>query len=74
VPLKRLCQANGRAGRFRSPGRELFYRVGDALMAVDVTTSPRLTVATPRLFEEHYEPSISLYANYSTIDGPRFVM
>jgi hypothetical protein len=27
-------------------GRELFYRVGDALMAVDVTTSPRLTIAT----------------------------
>jgi hypothetical protein len=55
--------------------RELFYRVGDAMMAVDVTTSPRLTIATPRrLFEKHYEPSISLYANYSTIDGQRFVM
>jgi Tol biopolymer transport system component len=56
-------------------GRELFYRVGDALMAVDVTTSPRLQVGTPhRLFEKRYEPSISLYANYSTIDGQRFVM
>jgi hypothetical protein len=32
-------------------------------------------IATPRrLFEKHYEPSISLYANYSTIDGQRFVM
>jgi len=56
-------------------GRELFYRVGDAMMAVDVTISPRLTIATPRrLFEKHYEPSVSLYANYSTIDGQRFVM
>jgi hypothetical protein len=56
-------------------GRELFYRVGDALMAVDVTTTPRLTVGTPRrLFEKHYERSVSLYANYSTIDGERFVM
>ena len=44
-------------------------------MAVDVTTSPRLKVGTPRrLFEKRYEPSVSLYANYSTIDGERFVM
>jgi serine/threonine-protein kinase len=56
-------------------GRELFYRVGDAVMAVDVTTSPSLKVGTPhRLFEKRYESSISLYANYSTNDGQRFVM
>jgi eukaryotic-like serine/threonine-protein kinase len=56
-------------------GRELFYRVGDAMMAVDVTTSPNFKVGTPhRLFEKPYEPSISLYANYSTIDGQRFLM
>jgi Tol biopolymer transport system component len=56
-------------------GRELFYRVGNALMAVDVTTTPQLKVGTPhRLFEQRYEPSISLYANYSTIDGQRFLM
>jgi len=27
-----------------------------------------------RLFERDYERSVSLYANYSTIDGERFVM
>ena len=57
-------------------GRELFYRNGDAMMAVDVSTSPTLKAGTPRLlFEKHYEPSLGLFANYSvTGDGQRFVM
>jgi serine/threonine-protein kinase len=57
-------------------GRELFYRDGDAMMAVEVRTSPTLKVGTPRkLFEKHYEASLALFANYSaTADGQRFVM
>jgi serine/threonine-protein kinase len=57
-------------------GRELFYRNGDAIMAVDVTTSPTLKAGAPRkLFEKHYEPTLALYANYSiSPDGQRFVM
>jgi Tol biopolymer transport system component len=57
-------------------GRELFYRNGDAMMAVDVTTTPQLRTGAPhRLFEKHYEQSAALYANYSvTADGQRFVM
>ncbi len=56
-------------------GRELFYRAGDAMMAVDVTTLPTLHAGVARrLFERHYEPAIALYANYSTVDGERFVM
>jgi eukaryotic-like serine/threonine-protein kinase len=57
-------------------GRELFYRNGDAMMAVEVSTSPTLKVGTPRrLFEKHYEPSLALYPNYwATSDGQRFVM
>ena len=57
-------------------GRELFYRNGDAMMAVDVSTHPTLKAGTPRLlFEKHYEPSLGLFANYSvTADGQRFVM
>jgi Tol biopolymer transport system component len=70
-----VSSAGGNEPLWSRNGRELFYRVGDALMAVDVTTSPRLTIGTSsRLFEKHYERSISLYANYSTIDGERFVM
>ena len=71
----RVSSAGGNEPLWSPNGRELFYRVGDALMMVDVTTTPRLAVGTPqRLFEKHYEPSVSLYANYSTIDGERFVM
>ena len=57
-------------------GRELFYRNGDAMMAVDVTTSPTLKAGAPRkLFEKHYEPTLALYANYSiSPDGQRFLM
>ena len=70
-----VSTAGGNEPVWSPSGRELFYRVGDSLMAVDVTTNPRLQVGTPhRLFEKRYEPSISLYANYSTIDGQRFVM
>jgi len=70
-----VSTAGGNEPLWSPTGRELFYRVGNAVMAVDVTTSPSLKVGTPhRLFEKRYEPSISLYANYSTIDGQRFVM
>jgi Tol biopolymer transport system component len=70
-----VSSAGGNEPLWSPTGRELFYRVGTALMAVDVTTGPRLKVGTPRrLFEKRYEPSVSLYANYSTIDGERFVM
>ena len=56
-------------------GRELFYRSGDARMAVDVTTRPVMRAGVPRrLFERHYESAIALYANYSTVDGNRFLM
>ena len=70
-----VSTAGGNEPLWSPTGRELFYRVGDAVMAVDVTTSPSLKVGTAhRLFDKRYEPSISLYANYSTIDGQRFVM
>jgi serine/threonine-protein kinase len=57
-------------------GRELIYRNGDAVMAVDVTTSPTLKAGTPRkLFEKHYESTLALFANYSiSPDSQRFVM
>jgi hypothetical protein len=46
------------------------------MMAVDVTVGPTLKVGTQRrLFENHYETSLALYANYSaTADGQRFLM
>jgi serine/threonine-protein kinase len=77
-PGERLAISNqGGSEPFWPPnGRELFYRNGDAMMAVDVSTNPTLKAGTPRqLFEKHYEPSLGLFANYSvTADGQRFVM
>jgi serine/threonine protein kinase/Tol biopolymer transport system component len=57
-------------------GRELFYRSGDAMMAVDITTTPALSVGRPRrLFEKRYELSLALWPNYDvTPDGQRFLM
>ena len=57
-------------------GRELFYRSGDAMMAVDVTTSPVLGAGKPRrLFERPYELSYALWPDYDVSpDGKRFLM
>jgi len=57
-------------------GRELFFRSGDKIMAVPLTTTP-LRAGAPRvLFEGGYEPgSPHISSNYDvTPDGQRFVM
>lgn len=57
-------------------GRELFYRNGDKLMAVSLTTTPTVSAARPRmLFEGRYELSAPGYTGYDIHpDGQRFVM
>ena len=57
-------------------GRELFYRSGGAMMAVDITMNPTLSAGKPkRLFEKPYELSLALWPNYDvTPDGQRFMM
>ena len=57
-------------------GRELFYRSGDRMMAVDVTTRPGFIAGKPRmLFEGRYEPAPVPIANYDVSpDGQRFLM
>ena len=57
-------------------GHELFYRTGDAMMAVDVETSPSFSVGKPRrLFDKAYERSIALWADYDVSpDGRRLLM
>jgi serine/threonine-protein kinase len=55
-------------------GRELFYRSGDKMMAVDVTTQPALSAGKPRmLFKGPYQAGAS--SNYDVSpDGQRFLM
>jgi Tol biopolymer transport system component len=46
-------------------GRELFYRQGDAMMAVVVDTEPELHLGErSQLFEHPYQPTLSMVRNY----------
>ena len=58
-------------------GRELFYRNGERMMAVEITTEPTFSAGSPRLLFEGRQFSFSagFGANYDvTSDGQRFVM
>ena len=58
-------------------GRELFYRNGDRLMVVDVTTQPTFTAGTPKvLFEGQYVDSVVVANTEYDVapDGQRFLM
>ncbi len=57
-------------------GRQLFYRNGDKMMAVEITMQPGFAAGKPRvLFEGQYGPSVATFPNYDvTPDGQRFLM
>jgi serine/threonine-protein kinase len=57
-------------------GKELFYRSGDKMMAVEITTQPSFSLSNPRmLFEGPYEPAAVPVSNYDVSpDGQRFLM
>jgi serine/threonine-protein kinase len=57
-------------------GRELFYRSGEKMMAVDVATQPSFAAGKPRvLFEGQYLPTPITFPNYDVSpDGKRFLM
>jgi Tol biopolymer transport system component len=57
-------------------GRELFYRNGDKMMAVDIATQSGFTAGKPRmLFEGRYELASVQVSNYDVSpDGQRFLM
>jgi eukaryotic-like serine/threonine-protein kinase len=57
-------------------GRELFYRRGDKMMAVDITTQSSFSAGNPRvLFEGRYALTPLTFPNYDVSpDGQRFLM
>jgi serine/threonine protein kinase/Tol biopolymer transport system component len=57
-------------------GRELFYRSGDKMMAVDITTQPGFAAGKPRmLFAGRYQATPVQSADYDvSSDGQRFLM
>jgi len=63
--------------RWNRNGKELFYRSGNRMMVVDLSTSPDLKLSTPRvLFEQRYAfGSAQTVPNYDVSpDGQRFLM
>ena len=56
-------------------GRELFYRSGSKMMAVDITTQPNFSAGKPKtLFEGPYVPKGTLPDYDVSPDGLRFLM
>ena len=57
-------------------GRELFYRAGNKMIAVEVTTQPAFSAGKPTvLFEGAYAPTPRSFPNYDVSpDGQRFLM
>jgi Tol biopolymer transport system component len=57
-------------------GRELFYRSGNKMMAVQITTQPTFSAGKPKvLFAGQYQPTPVINANYDVSpDGQRFLM
>jgi Tol biopolymer transport system component len=57
-------------------GGELFYRLGDKMMSVNIATEATFKAGKPRvLFEKHYEPTPATGPNYDvSADGQRFLM
>ena len=57
-------------------GKELFYRRGDKMMAVDITTQPSFSAGKPKmLFQGSYVPTTATVPLYDVSpDGERFLM
>src|SRR5467141_1450529 len=71
-----ISTEGGTEPAWNSNGRELFYRSGDKMMAVDIATQPSFTAGKPRvLFEGRYNPAPGTNPNYDVSrDGQRFLM
>ncbi len=68
----------GTEPRWARNGRELFFRSGNKMMVVEISTEPSLKATAPQLlFEGSYMPSGTRpgFPEYDvTADGQRFVM
>ena len=69
-----VSSGGGTEGQWSAAGRELFYRSGGQMMAVDVLDSPNFSIGEPRrLFTDIYDNSDQF--NYAAFpDGNRFLM
>ena len=74
-PRQTISVGGGWAPVWSPTGRELFYLDRDAMMAVDITTTPAFKAGTPhRLFQGAYKPSTTGLSGYAVSrDGQRFL-
>jgi dipeptidyl aminopeptidase/acylaminoacyl peptidase len=71
-----ISTEGGQEPAWNRNGRELFYRSGNKVMAVDIATQTSFTAGKPHmLFEGQYQPSPASFPNYDVSpDGQRFLM
>ena len=71
-----ISTEGGNEPQWNHNGRELFYRLGDQMMAVDIATVPSFAARKPRqLFEGHYMTNVLARPDYDvSADGQRFLM
>lgn len=74
---QQVSTAGGTQALWNPDGREIFYRIDDKMMVVDVTTGPVLKLSSPRmLFEARYAYGAGITIPNFDIsrDGQRFIM
>jgi Tol biopolymer transport system component/predicted Ser/Thr protein kinase len=71
-----ISTEGGKEPLWNRNGRELFYRSGNKMMAVEITTQPSFSAGTPKtLFEGQYQSVNQSSPNYDvSVDGQRFLM
>jgi eukaryotic-like serine/threonine-protein kinase len=71
-----ISTEGGREPLWNRNGREMFYRNGNKMMAVEITTQPSFSAGTPKvLFEGPYQTNPVSTPNYDvSADGQRFLM
>jgi serine/threonine-protein kinase len=71
----RISSDGGQELAWAPDGRELFYRNGDRMMAVDIVTQPTLRPGKPRLLFERAFAKGGPWRDYDvSLDGRRFLM
>ena len=75
-PSRPLVAEGGSEPVWAGNGRELFYRHGDQMMAVEITTEPAFTASSPKLlFEGRFKRGPFRMTNYDvTPNGEKFLM
>jgi serine/threonine protein kinase len=70
----RVSTSGGADPLWSGDGRELFYRAGGKVMAVDIRTSPRFSAGTPHgLFADSFALSPNFMTGYSVAADRRFL-